>query len=268
MELICFILSVAFQLLIAFLVLHRDFKNEKDIFVRIAMVLGISSIILPSIVYFADYYNISAFFNKKGTLNSIEWFQFVSMLASSISGACISGVILYLFNQQQLNYQRHESSESKRIENAPLMKYFVIVSKQQDYLFRKQVNSIEKDSYDYSILLNVANIGLNHAKHVRFEIPNIEGACDNIFNLDNSQSILKKDNDVWICLDFEFHYKKELVKNIKIDVYYEDMLNNNYKQELQFDAKLTSVNNGKFYLMTIIDNNLKVEDEKLIHEVN
>lgn len=266
MRLIIFISGLVIEILIVFFLFKNNFKDEKDTFARIAMLLGIISIILPSTIYLADFYNISEFLNVRGTINSVEWFQFAAMFVSSISGACMSGVILYLFNQQQLNYQKHENSKSKRIENAPLMKYIITESSNQDFVFSHQINLINDDAYDYSILLNVANIGLNHAKHIKFEIPDIEGAEDNSFYLDGCQSILKKDSDIWICLDFQFKYKKDKTEKIKIICFYEDMLNNKYKQEIRFDVTLTNCSNGYFYLMPIVDNTLNVENEELIEE--
>lgn len=266
-DIINILLSICVTVLLVRFCIKKCMKSnshvEKAIYVAIPFMYSVIAII-----YLLDRYNIPSLLKWDVNVSSSQWFNFITTCASTIIGAFIGGIIIIFVTIKQLKVQVDSDNNDKRIQNAPILKYDItnIMTQTENQFFM-----FNSDDNNYNLFINVENVGLNHARNINFEISGSGFKNKQVFSLNNAQSILKKDNSIWLQIIFNYSYdkktKKHNNKEIKIIVFYEDLLKNHYSQEIKLHLEATneygSIYGGyKFYV-----NLITIEDETYLDTV-
>lgn len=221
--------------------LYKDYQNSKTIDEKVVFWLILFIIAIPTLAYYLDRYDVISRFGWFENSNSDRWFSFFGTYFSSLISAVIAAVVLIVMTIHQLNLDREKNLFDKRIQNAPIFKYEISNLQVPADLECSIFNKIEGNSY--SLFFNIENLGLNHARNIEFEIYDdiIEKAQK--FKFD-TQSFLRKDDNKSVRFIFTYEYDNEIQKNnvkkIKIIVSYQDLLNNNYEQEINVCVEVTN----------------------------
>lgn len=197
-------------------------------------------------LFLLDYYNLFSLFYP--IMSGDRWFAFLSSLIAAAFGSIISGIILISVTRKQIDEQNISYNNDKRIQNAPVLQYQIsdkVYDSNKNYYSDMNIEesnqrfiSYGDDSYNiYNLFVSLENIGLNHARNVKVVINDGVNKKNVENKIDDNQSILKQGDKYWFDFIFSYQYKEKR-KNIpiKITVFYNDFLNNNYKQEIELSV--------------------------------
>ncbi len=253
------ILVLLVTLLIVFL--YVEYKRIKNVTDYILYWLIIIIFLSPMIIYYVDIYNIPTKLGLIKEGDPTRWFEFTETYLSTIVGTLVSSLIVILTVLKQIKSQNDSSKEDKRIENAPLIKYYI---KNEHEQTEKQDFIFNSEGKIYNIFFGVENIGLNHARHIEIIVSCDEEKWSRTFKIRNEQSLLKKDEIYWF--DFVINYKKKSQKNKKLNILisYYDMLNNRYEQKIHVDYSVSDELRVESRGLKIYFNNIDIKDEELI----
>ena len=236
---------------------YINIKKAKSLTEKILYILLLFIYFVPYILYLLDSYNLPTKIGYANKINVDRWFSFISNYVSTIVGTVVSGVILVLITFKQIEVQKNDNREDKRIQNAPLMKY--------DISNNVLANSVEKKLFNsegkiYHFFFEIENIGLNHAKKIDIKLQSDDG-WSRCFNVGNNQSILKKGEKY--VFDYVINYKKnsDRKKKITILINYFDMLNNQYEQQINIDYYVNNEERVECRGLQLSINNIEICDE-------
>lgn len=247
---------------IAFMKLRKYYKEaesnlEKTIYDIIAI-----AIIFIGIIYFLDSKNLPSKFGYTKNINSSDWVNNITNYAIVIFSTLLNSAFLIFVTRKQIdasykdtlkiNKKMHEentklNNEMQRIQNLPLLRYRItndkldgpILVDNKKWLFSNHdINN--SDSIDLTI--EFENIGLNAIRKIYLEVESEILNGRERFELCN-QSNLEKN---------EIKKKELIITNVskgtykmKIFVYYQDLLKNWYKQELDLIIVNSDIYNQK-----------------------
>ena len=255
----------------------KKYITAKDFIEKIIYVLFPIIYIVFGIVYALDLYNIPSNLGWDKNVSIERWFNYISSYSSSIVGAFIGGVFVFLVTKKQIDEQKKQYKVDKRIENAPVLQYRIINTTNDffkdnpDKVYRvadieeRFVNYGGNEEHLYHLFICVENIGLNHARDLSVHISDTSNKIKGDFKKDTEQSILKKDDFYWF--DFIFCYPFSMngeINTIKITVSYKDFLNNLYKQDIKVDAIPTSISGSEYKGYFLEINNKTIKNEKVV----
>lgn len=260
------VIIILYSLFILFLLSYIDkrLKEADDLFEKCSYYLLIIICSIPLFVYYFDRFNIISKLGILKGINSDRWFSFISSYLSGIISTVLSGFILIWITFRQIKTQIKDSKDTKRIQNAPLIKYDFSDKKIDFELEYYMYNPCYGDKVNpYSVYLELANIGLNHAKSFKFNVL-IGDDFDREFDLDY-QSIIQKDNSIVLNLIFFFIYDKKGNNDVLINFIfkYKDVLNNSYEQNVKLFGTITNTSGSQYGGYRFAINNIEVEDEHL-----
>ena len=227
---------------------YKEYKLTKTLDEKILFWIAIIVAFVPLILFYLDTYNVASRLNWVNANNINRWFNFIATYVSSIVGATIGAITLFLMTTKQINLQRESNKEDKRIQNLPLLAYEFSKNKITDnYCEVFLRDNYKKIYYCYNLFLNVMNLGLNHATNVSLKVYDNDKLVSD-YPLSYNQSIIKKDESLYIDFIFYFNYKNNRVniKNFKIICNYTDLLNNNYLQEIYISLELCNTFKSTF----------------------
>lgn len=260
--------------------LYRETKNdlEKVIYVF----LGIS-IIFPVIIYYLDRYNIPSLFGYTQNTNSSDWVNNISNYSAVIFSTLLNAAFLVFVTMKQIkaNYEDNIeinkkmnednvklNNEMQRIQNLPFLRYKFtnerlegpILGENKKWFFSNQDDS-NNGSIDFT--MEIENIGLNAVRKVCLEVESELLKESEHFEFCN-QSNLEKN---------EIKKKEFIITNVdkgtyqmKVFVYYQDLLKNWYKQQIDlvlvYSSIYTPENKGFDYVDSfVVHDELKLKNE-------
>lgn len=238
------IITTILLILISTLMIYKLYKeyqksdtlDEKVVFWLVTLIF-----VVPMIIYYADRYDIGSNFDWFKNSSPNRWFSFLETYVSSLVSAVIAAVVLIVMTIHQLNLDREKHLSDKRIQNAPIFKYEInnlLIPIDFEYQI---LNGI--DGNPYSLFLNIENLGLNHARNIEFEVNDGIIKKNQKFKFD-TQSFLRKDENKFVKFIFDYVYdnkkQKNNMKKITIIVSYQDLLNNDYHQEINVYVEVTN----------------------------
>ena len=239
----------------------KMYKNSKTIAEKVLYILFLFVYFVPIIIYVLDKNNIPTKLGYTSKIDVERWFDFISTYVSTIVGTVVSGFVLVLITMKQINTQIESNKNDKIIENSPILDYSLTESNNSNYKYYHDI-FLKEPGKLYMVRLKVENIGLNHCRNLNFKII-IDNKEDREFSLNNKQSFLKKDETIEINLNFNLDSKKKKNRNICIIVHYEDMLHNEYEQELK--TSFSFLNSGD-YKEKLNIGDLIIKEEKLLNK--
>lgn len=261
------ILLIFFTLLMIYK-MYKEYQKSETIDEKVVFWLILFIIAVPIFIYYVDRYDVISKFGWFKNSSSERWFSFFETYFSSLVSAVIAAVVLIVMTIHQLNLDREKYLSDKRIQNAPIFRYEINnlhIQTDSEYLV---VNKI--DGNPYGLSLKIENLGLNHARNIEFEVYDDVSEEGQKFKFD-TQSFLRKDDSKLVRLIFNYKYNFENQKNnnkiIRIVVSYQDLLNNNYKQNINIYVEVTDKYGSQYggyelyIISTEIDNEIYVKEE-------
>jgi hypothetical protein len=210
-------------------------NKEKDIVVKVlyGVCLIISDIFL--VIYYTDRFNLPTFFKMNQNVDTQNWLNNISNLVSNILSATIGGIIAFGIARHEINANNKQNLENNRVQNMPMLKYNITTDvrgkeiNRDNNIFTKYDNVNNSGSYD--IFINIKNIGLNNVKRM---IVDIQSEC--FINKDraigkDTQVPIEKGENIEIYRFFSLLKGKDY--KMILNVYYEDVLQNWYLQEVE-----------------------------------
>lgn len=261
-EIILLIISI----FISIIWLSKIYKKLESMYEKIIFIMWVLVIFSPIVIFYLDMYNVPTLLGYNKNLNTQNWLTLISNYMASIISAIIGAVVLVYITMYQIKKNNEDNDkrdkENSRIQNMPLLKYDLTTAKSLNsgYIYVPIVSKFtEEENSKYKLYISVKNIGLNSVKkiYVKFESDVVN---DPIFLLDKNTQIPIEKNET-IRIESDFLLKDDSNYKISLNVYYEDVLNNWYLQ------------NVKFIYNTYREDSMKelkfnVSDEMLIDKIN
>lgn len=241
-------------------------RTDSNLYFKWLIIASMILYYIPLILYFFDRFDLFSNIGYLRNVDSDRWFDFVSSYICAVVGTLLSGFILILITFKQMSVQKNDMKESKRIENAPLLVYNFSDEYIDDCLQELMLNPSAKNSDNYSLFLEIENIGLNHAKCFSCDVSMGKNYIHN-FSFDHYQPIIKKNGKVNFELIFWFKYKKSSEDNnviINFSFRYMDVLNNKYTQKVVLKCRITNEYGSQYRGYRLAIDNVMIEDENIL----
>ena len=246
---------------------YKQYKKSQDGLEKSLYILGIFVYIIPVIMFYLDRYNIPTILGWGENVNTQNWLAFLASYSSGVVSAIIGAIVLVIVTILQIKKNNEDNakrdSENLRIQNMPMLKYEIKTvneeNKKIDIEKLVMTNCDDKLSTTYNLLVTIKNIGLNNVKRiiVDFESPIVK----NIDRIVGKKNIIpmEKNESKNIYTYFDLEIGREYL--IKLNVYYEDVLQNWYYQTVDIYYEASKVHNGT-YPIGIVE--YQVNEEKSI----
>lgn len=258
------LLIVIILMVIIILMIFKEYTKSKILVERISIILWYLVCFTPIIIYYLDYFNLPSSWKMTKNVDSREWLGFLANYTSSVVGAIIGGMITIFVARYQIKENNEDNEkrdkENLRLQNMPILSF----SLNNDEFPVKNENIISTrfdDATVYDLNIFIKNIGTNNIKNIKIDF-NSEIINNKKLRLvgEDTLVVLEKEKEIVIQKSF-FLEPTETPYKIYITVYYQDVLNNWYEQELEIDY----IANTTFeYNRNLGKIKYKVKEEKLI----
>lgn len=241
----------------------NSIKKSKD---NIEKIVGVITIIIGNIflvIYYVDRFNLPTILKINTNVDTQNWLIIITTCISSIISATIGGLIAFGVAREQIKENSNQNSENLRIQNMPMLKYEIETKSTKnegvDIEHLIITNCEDRTSIPYDLFISIKNIGLNNVKKIIVDFESsMVNRIDRIMG-ENTLIPIEKNETKNIYRYFALESGKQY--QIKLKVYYEDVLQNWYFQTVDILYKATKLNNGT-YPLGIVD--YKVNEESLI----
>lgn len=218
-------------------------------------------------IYYLDRFNIPTELGWNLNVNTQNWLNFIGTFITGILSAGIGAIVSVCITIFQIKKNNEENTkrdnENLRIQNMPMLKYEIKTTNEENKKIDTEklimTNCDEKLSTTYNLFVTIKNIGLNNVKRIIVDFESsIVKNTDRIVGKKNIIP-MEKNESKNIYTYFDLEMGKEYL--IKLNVYYEDVLQNWYYQTVDISYEASKVHNGT-YPIGIVD--YQVNEEILI----
>ena len=220
---------------------YFNYKKCKDDLEKSLYILLFCVSATPIIIYYLDRYNVPTLLGWNINVNSQNWLNFFATYSSSIVSAIISAYVLIMVTMLQIKKNNEDNLkrdfENMRIQNMPIIKYDLNAC---DFMLTKtEIKTKYEENNKYVLNINLKNIGLNAVKSIKVDFDS-EINNNKILHLlgRNTQISLEKTEQLSINKCFNLKYSDNSY-NMQLILYYQDMLNNWYKQVIEIEYSTT-----------------------------
>jgi len=263
MQILMFIIATA----ILILIIKLYYKKCKTGVEKIVLILYGITYFTPILIYYLDLWNIPSLLNLTNNINTQNWLSFLSSYTSSIVSTILgvtASIYLALYQIRKNNESNEKrDKENLRLQNMPLLTYKIETTgyeyHESDIYRLIKSNCDEKTSILYDLFISIKNIGLNNVKRI---IADVETSV-----LNNTERIIGKDTLTPVEKNetlteyryFNLDSGKEY--EMKLKVYYQDVLQNWYCQIVDVSYNATKIHEGSNSIGVV---KYKVNEEVLI----
>lgn len=247
---------------------YKKCKNdlEKSIYILLFCVSAI-----PIVIYYLDRYNVPTWLGWSVNVNSQNWLSFMANYSSSVISAIISAVILVIVTILQIQKNNEDNikrdNKNMRLQNMPILKYTFNSEENGTGELEELIITNIENGRPYKLNIHLKNIGLNNIKNLKVDFKS-DLINNSTCRLLGKQSIevMEKGEEKIIRKIFSLQ-DSDTPYDITIIVYYQDVLSNWYKQEVEVKYTATNVFKPGGYI-GIIDSQVREEEEINIEEIN
>lgn len=254
---------IVFAIILIFAILNYKKCNnggEKTIFIFYVTIISI-----PLILYYLDLWNIPSKLNLMKNIDSQNWlgflFAYISTIFSSVIG--ITASIYIAFVQIRKNNEDNEKrdKENLRVQNMPLLKYCIDTERNSKGDLSDLIITTAKDGKPFELNFSFKNIGLNSVKNIIIDYKS--DVTNSTYRLSGKNNIISMEKGEEIESNHFLSLKLNSTINMKLIVYYEDVLNNWYRQVVNITYSASNKFQNGGYIGSV---NYYVENEILISE--
>lgn len=262
LDIIGFILNVISIVVLGIILWKIEVKKE-DVGGKIyffIMAISLGSLLL---IFFLDKYNIPTHFLHVNVDTKV-WLEILANYARdfcTVGATVIVSVFISLYQIRKNSEDNHKrDKESLRINNIPILKYELSSTYQEEN--SEEIKTIYDNEKLFNINIMIKNVGLNSVKKI-----SINMESDILFSIQNlieasKQSIIEKGHYLKISKRIQLKSNKTYI--FKLSVHYEDLMNNEYIQEITINyvALENSLNKKNTGIIDYI-----IGEEKLISSI-
>ena len=266
------IILVVSSLLILNKWMINSIKKSKD---NIEKIVGVITIIISNIflvIYYIDRFNLPTMLKINTNVDTQNWLMIIATCIASIISAAIGGLIAFGIARDQIKENNKQNSENLRIQNMPMLKYEIKTegSKNQKTDIEHLIisNCEDTTSIPYDLFVSIKNIGLNNVKRIFVDFES--SMVNNKYRIlgENSLIPIERNETQQIYRYFSLESGKEY--EIKLKVYYEDVLQNWYCQIVDINYNATNISNGSYPLGIIqykVNEEVLIDDKEILKEL-
>lgn len=251
MQILMFIIATT----ILILLVKLSYKKCKTGIEKVVLILYGITYLTPILIYYLDLWNIPSLLNLTNNINSQNWLSFLSSYTSSIVSTIlgVTASIYIAITQIRKNNEDNEKRdlENLRIQNMPILKYsFNSENSGVNELENLIITNID-DGIPYNFNIYLKNVGLNTIKNIKVDFKSdlINHSKERILGKETLE-VMEKGEEKEINRFFTLK-QSDVPYKIIVIVYYEDVLSNWYKQEIQIEYIATSIFKSGGYIGNI-----------------
>lgn len=241
----------------------NSIKKSND---NIEKIVGMITIIISNIfllIYYVDRFNLPTRLKINTNVDTQNWLMIITTCIASIISATIGGLIAFGIARDQIKENNMQNSENLRIQNMPMLKYEIKTegSKNQETDIEHLIisNCEDKISRPYDLFITIKNIGLNNVKRIMVDFES--EMINSTYRIMGKNSLIsiEKNETKQIYRYFALERGKEY--KMKLKVYYEDVLQNWYRQIVDINYNAITISNGSYPIGKV---EYKVNEEVLL----
>lgn len=265
---ILYIITMAILLLMIYFIYKATNKSNSLAEIISYLVLAVIDITLLGI-YYLDRFNIPTELEWNINVNTQNWLNFIGTYITSILGAGIGAIVSVFITIYQIKKNNEENnkrdSENLRIQNMPMLKYEIKTegSKAEEIDIEHLIISNYEDTTSilYDLFISIKNIGLNNVKKILVDFES--EMVNSTYRIMGKNSLIpiEKNETKHIYSYFALENGKEY--EMKLNVYYQDVLQNWYCQIVNINYSATKIRNGSYPLGKV---EYKVNEEVLLDD--
>lgn len=267
-EIISFI--IVFAIILIFAILNYKKCNtggERIIFIFYVIIISI-----PIIIYYLDLWNIPSKLNLMKNIDSQNWlgflFTYVSTIVSSVIGVTASIYIAFIQIKKNNEDNEKRDKENLRIQNMPLLKYNVDAERKCEGNISELIITSIKDGQPFELNFSFKNIGLNSVKNIIIDYES--DVTNSTYRLSGKNNVISMEKGEEIESNHFLALELNSTTNMKLIVYYEDVLNNWYRQILNITYSASNIFKNGNYIGSVsysIEREERIEESKINTDV-
>lgn len=260
-EIILFIIVFTIILIFA----RLNFKKCNEVWEKVIFIFYVIIVSIPIILYYLDLWNIPSQLNLTKNIDSESWLNFLFTYSSTIVSSAIgvtASVYIALIQIRKNNEDNEKrDKENLRVQNMPLLKYNIDTErKSKGYVSDLIITSIE-NGQPYELNFSFKNIGLNSIKNIIIDYES--DVTNSIYRLSGKNNVISIEKGEEIESNHFLSLELNSITKMKLIVYYEDVLDNWYKQILNITYNASSIFEKGNYIGKV---SYSVEKEERIEE--
>ena len=267
-DIILFLISILFVVVMVYLS-YRAIKKSNSLAEKLSEIIMAMIMATLLIIYYLDRYNIPTELNLAMNMNTQNWLSFIGNYITGIISAIIGALVAVWTTIYQIKKNNEENDkrdrENLRIQNMPILKYNINAERRgkgglSELLITNKENELQNV---YNLNIIIKNIGLNSIKDliVDFSSNIINNA---IYRLSGNGVINPIEKGESIEINRFFSLKSsEKYYEMFLNIYYQDVLSNWYKQKIIIKYGATNVFDQGGYKANV---RFEVKKEEIINE--
>lgn len=224
---------------IMFYLSYRAIKKAESLAEKITELIMAMVMFIFLIIYYSDRYDIPSKLNMTMNINAQNWLSFIGNYVSAVISAIIGALVAVWSAIYQIKKNNEENNrrdkENLKIQNMPILKYDINTEiKGTGDLSELIVTNKENEvgnAYNLNIILK--NIGMNSIKNIIIDFRSLV-INNSIYRLLGKNAVNPIEKGEIVELNKYFSLKSSNnYYEMYLDIYYQDVLSNWYKQEIQ-----------------------------------
>lgn len=237
------IISFIIVFTIIFIFARLNYKKFNEGGEKIIFIFYVIIVSIPIIIYYLDLWNIPSQLNLTKNIDSQNWlgflFTYVSTIVSSVIGVTAS--IYIALTQIRKNNEDNEKrdKENLRVQNMPLLKYNIDTERKCKGDVSDLIITSTENGQPYELNFSFKNIGLNSIKNIIIDYES--DVTNSIYRLSGKNNVISIEKGEEIESNHFLSLELNSITKMKLIVYYEDVLDNWYKQILNITYNASSI---------------------------
>ena len=267
-EIISFIVIVV----VIFIFAKLNYKKCEKEGEKIIFIFYVTIIYIPIILYYLDLWNIPSKLNLMKNIDSQNWlgflFTYISTIFSSVIGVTASIYIAFVQIRKNNEDNEKRDKENLRVQNMPLLKYGIDTERKCEGDLSDLIITSVKDGKPFELNFSFKNIGLNSVKNIIIDYES--DVTNSIYRLSGKNNIITIEKGEEIESNHFLSLKLNSATNMKLIVYYEDVLNNWYRQVVNIIYSASSVLEKGNYVGKVkylVENEEKIAENDINNDV-
>ena len=245
-NIILFLISF-FAICIMLYLSYRAIKKSNSLAEKISEIVLAMVMAVILVIYYLDRYDIPTALNLGMNIDTQNWLSFIGNYITGVISAVIGALVAVWTAIYQIKKNNEENNrrdkENLRIQNMPILKYDINTERKgtgdlSELIVTNKENELG-NVYNLNIILK--NIGMNSIKNIiiDFKSPVINNS---IYRLLGKNAVNPVEKDEVIELNKFFSLKpSDKYYEMYIVLYYQDVLSNWYKQEIQIHYNASNI---------------------------
>ncbi len=245
-NIILFLISF-FAICIMLYLSYRAIKKSNSLAEKISEIVLAMVMAVILVIYYLDRYDIPTALNLGMNIDTQNWLSFIGNYITGVISAVIGALVAVWTTIYQIKKNNEENNrrdkENLRIQNMPILKYDINTERKgtgdlSELIVTNKENELG-NAYNLNIILK--NIGMNSIKNIiiDFKSPVINNS---IYRLLGKNAVNPVEKGEVIELNKFFSLKpSDKYYEMYIVLYYQDVLSNWYKQEIQIHYNASNI---------------------------